>query len=189
VPVETTDLLFFALAILFVGGIMLLDRRLGRIQRDLARLDELATLSQKVASLAGQLDRKEVSAQLATKLTEVAESDQRMVAALGELTREVTELRRGADRMAAERRASEQRAEQLPEPAPGPDLAERVADHLAQRGFDEVRLVSDLAGLQGSTGRVVFEAQRQGVLHKGHVRLNDGRVVDESVRAAYSTFP
>jgi len=187
--VETTDLLFFALAILFVGGIVLLDKRLGRIQKDLGRLDELSTLAQKVASLAGQLDRKEVSAQLAAKLTEVAESDQRMVAALAELSREVGELRRGADRVAAERRAAEQRAEQAPVPPPAPDLAELVADHLAQRGFDEVRIVSDLGTLQGSSGRVVFEAQRRGVLHKGHVRLNDGRVVDESVRAAYSTFP
>jgi len=189
VPVETTDLLFSALAILFVGGVMLLDRRLGRIQKDLARLDELGTLAQKVASLTGQLDRKEVSAQLATKLTEVAEGEQRMVAALGELSREVTELRRGADRQAAERRAAEQRAELLPDPPPGPDLAELVADHLAHRGFEDVRLVSDLGALQGSSGRIVFEGQRQGVLHKGHVRLNDGRVVDESVRAAYSTFP
>lgn len=183
--VETTDLLFSALAILFVVGVVVLDRRLGRVQQDLARLDELAALSQKVASLAGQLERKEVSAQLETKLTEVAESEQRMVAALGQLSREVTELRRSADRRAAERRA----AELPPSVDPAPDLATLVTDHLAEGGFDEVRLVSDPALLKGHSGRVVFEAQRRGVMHKGHVRIRDGRVVDESVRAAYSTFP
>ncbi|MFT7462528.1 MAG: hypothetical protein ACI9EF_000868 [Pseudohongiellaceae bacterium] len=187
--VETTDLLFFALAVLFVLGVVLLDRRLGRIQHDLRQLDELAKLSQKVASLTGLLDRNEVSAQLEAKLTEVAESEQRMVAAVGEVTREVAELRRGGERQAAERRAAEQRAVELP-PEPEPlDVAGLVADHLATAGFDEVRLVSDLGQLTGHTGRVVFEAQRRGVMHKGHVRLSDGRIVEQSVRAAYSTFP
>jgi hypothetical protein len=179
VSMETTDLLFGALAILFVGGVMVLDRRLGRIQRDLERLDELTGLAQRVASLAGQLDRKDVSAQLEAKLTEIAEGERRMVSALAEVTRELTEMRRAAERRAAE---------QAPAPPPS-DAGSVVRDHLAGEGFDQVRLVTDPSSLEGRSGKVVFEAFRQGVLHKGHVQLSDGRVVDQSAQASYSTFP
>jgi len=179
VGVETTDLFFGALAILFVGAVLVLDRRLGRIQRDLDRFDELAGLPKRVVNLAGQLDRTAISGQLEAKLTEFAEAERRMVSSLAELTHEVSEMRRAAERWSAER---------PPDPPPT-DVGSVVRDHLSGRGFDEVRLVTDLATLQGNSGRIVFEALKQGVMHKGNVQLNDGRVVDESWQANYSTFP
>ena len=69
------------------------------------------------------------------------------------------------------------------------DIAHRVREHLQEQGFDSVQILSDLTRLEGRDGRVVFEARRHGAMHKGHVGLRDGAVVDEAVRAAYSAFP
>ena len=73
--------------------------------------------------------------------------------------------------------------------APEPDVSQAVREHLLERGFDEVHILADLNRLEGRSGRVVFEGRRHGVMHKGHVSVQDGAVVDLSERAAYSAFP
>ena len=50
-------------------------------------------------------------------------------------------------------------------------------------------MLTDLSTLEGGTGRAVFEAHRDQVMHKGHVRLSGGAVVDTQARAAYTAFP
>jgi hypothetical protein len=46
-----------------------------------------------------------------------------------------------------------------------------------------------LESLSELSGRVLFEARRRGVIHKGHVLLAAGRVQSESVQSAYAAFP
>ena len=169
---------FAVLAALGVGGVMLLDRRLTRVQERLARLDDLETLAERVRGLSTELHRKELNDRVQDKLTEVGEAQRRASAALVELQSQVAELVRGL----------EQRAEQRAAP-PAEDISERVRRQLDASGFDQVRILSDLGQLSGRSGRVVFEARRDGVVHKGHLSLADGEVVDETSRSAYAAFP
>lgn len=169
------------LGLLIIGAVVLLDRRLSALQTELARRDDVAELSRRLRELSAELDRDELSAPLAARITEFAEAERRLFAALAEVRGELSDLRR-----AAERRAAAEGLPAVPEP---PDLGAVVREHLAARGFDRVAILSDLTRLVGREGRVVFEARRDGVMHKGHVGLADGEVVDEDVRAAYSAFP
>ncbi|GJM20381.1 MAG: hypothetical protein DHS20C15_02960 [Planctomycetota bacterium] len=154
---------------------------MGRVEEGLARLDQLDALTERVQQLAHELDRRQLNAPLQAKLTELAETGERSRVAFMEVQERVAELGRLVDA----------RLEAVTDtPAAGPaDLAERVREHLRAQGFERVQILSDLTKLDGHDGRVVFEARRNGVMHKGHVGLRDGAVVDESVRAAYSAFP
>jgi len=67
--------------------------------------------------------------------------------------------------------------------------SDAIREHLARLGFDDVHLLTDLESLPELSGRVVFEARRRGVLHKGYVQLAAGRVQSESVQSAYAAFP
>jgi chromosome segregation ATPase len=144
-------------------------RRLDQVHEQLKQLDQLGELAQRVDALSARVDRQEYSAALQAKLSEFTEEISRLSAA-------VAELRAAAgDPLARE-----------PEAA---DLADRVRRHLTRMGFEQVHLLTDLAELEDDSGRVVFEARRRGVTHKGHLELEDGEVVNETVHSAYSTFP
>jgi outer membrane murein-binding lipoprotein Lpp len=162
------------LAALMTGGVVLLARRLSGLEQRLERLDDLDKLSQRVQRLAGELDRKELNAHLQAKLTEIAESDRRLRAALSELTRKVADLEPQHD-------AEHDR------PAQGPEDIAR--EHLERMGYRRVRLLSDLGSLNGRSGKVVFEATRDGAAHKGQVVVEDGVARDVNARSAYSAFP
>lgn len=169
-----------ALALVVVTGVLFLDRRMARLQAELSQLDALAELADRVKALAAELDRKELSARVQSKITEFTESNRRLTAALTELRQDLDEVRR----------SSELHSGGGPEVGGGaPDLASVVRDHLSSGGYRRVQLLSDLTELQGLTGRIVFEASKDGAVHKGHVDLRDGAVVEESVRSAYSAFP
>ena len=62
-------------------------------------------------------------------------------------------------------------------------------EHLERMGYRRVRLLSDLGSLSGRSGKVVFEASRDGAAHKGQVVVEDGVVRDVNTRSAYSAFP
>lgn len=169
------------LGLLGLFGFFQVGRRLGRVEEGLARLDQLDTLTERVQQLAHELDRRQLNAPLQAKLTELAEAEERSRVAFLDVQARVAELSKVVDA----------RLEAVADTPPaGPaDLAERVRSHLRDQGFERVQILSDLIKLDGHEGRVVFEARRNGVMHKGHVGLRDGAVVDESVRAAYSAFP
>jgi hypothetical protein len=176
-----TDVLlicFGVLALLSVGGVVVIDRRLGRLQKRLQPLEDLAPLAERVRGLSTELHRKELNERLAERLTELGDAQRRVSAALAQLQTEVADVSRSLERSAV---AAEQ--------PPSDELGERVRLHLAGRGYDHVAVLSDLTGLEGRSGRVVFEARRDGVMHKGHLALADGEIVDETVRAAYAAFP
>jgi hypothetical protein len=147
-----------------------LFRRLEQIRQRLEALDKLAVLEQRLDQLISQVERREFSAALSAKLTEFTEAHARLAAAVAEL-----------------RRARVERP--APEPAPATDPAGIVAAHLRRLGFEDVHLVTDVETLDAGSGRVVFEARRRGVQHKGHLELRGGTVVSESIQSAYSTFP
>lgn len=171
---------FGVLAALGVGAVMLLDRRFQRLHERLARLDDIEALGERVRGLSTELHRKELNERLATRLSELGEAQRRVTAALNEVQQKLVELGTLA----------EQRAQVAPPSAPAPeDLGLRLRRHLAGRGFEQVSLLSDLGPGQGGSGKVVFEARRDGVLHKGHLELADGEVVSEQVRSAYTAFP
>ena len=176
-----TDMLllcFGALAVLGVAGVILLDRRLARIGQQLQALDDLADLAERVRGLGAELQRKELNEALQAKLTELGEAQARSAAGLAEVLEQVGELARSLERSVHELG-----------PPDGEALSQRVRTHLAEQGYEQVRILSDLGGTQAGTGRVVFEARRDTVMHKGHVSLVDGEVVDEKVRSAYAAFP
>jgi hypothetical protein len=120
------------------------------------------------------VERREFSAALSAKLTEFTEAHARLAASVAGLRQE--------------------RSEQ-PAPPPGPagdratGAAGAVQARLAQLGFEDVHVLTDVATLDAGSGRVVFEARRRGVQHKGHIELRAGVVVNESIQSAYSTFP
>ncbi|MCB9899311.1 MAG: hypothetical protein H6825_15000 [Planctomycetes bacterium] len=169
------------LAALVVGGSLLLVRRLDALDERLGRLDDIDGLARRVQRLAAELDRKELNAQIQTKLTEVGEAERRLGAAVGELRQQIDEL---TERIEAGLSGPGRRPEGLELGA-----TEIVRRHLEDEGFQSVRVLSDLTRLDGLTGRVVFEATRRGAMHKGHVSLRDGVIDDETIRAAYSAFP
>lgn len=177
-PVETVLICFFALAALGVGAVVVLDRRIARLGERLARLDDIEGLSERVRGLSTELHRKELNEALASRLTELGEAQRRVTAALVELQGQVGDLQRSTERRAREAA--------LP---PADELSSRVRQHLADRGYAQVKVLSELGELRGRSGRVVFEARRDGVLHKGHLSLADGDIVDEQVRSAYQAFP
>jgi len=168
------------LALLGLAATFRLERRLGRVEDRLGRLDEIEVLAQRVHGLAAELDRKELNAPLQAKLTEVTEGLRRLHAVVAELGQAQSDLRAQVEGAVAARPA------EAPRPA---DLAQRVREHLEREGFERIQILSDVTRMQGASGRVVVEARRGGVAHKGHLSVTDGAVVEEHIRAAYSAFP
>ncbi len=170
-----------ALGLLGLLGVALLAKRLGQLESALGRLDRLEEIERRLGDLCAEFDRKELNTRLQAKMTEVTEANRRLAHAVDEVRLEVKELVDSSTQRQVALEASE-----ADEPS---SMAEVVRSHLQADGFDEVHILSDLTHLQGRSGRVVFEARRTGVMHKGHVNLKDGHVQDENVRAAYSAFP
>ena len=166
------DPLLATLALLVLGLAAIgfgLSRRLDRVRAELARLDKLDALEKRVEALTAQLEQSEFSATLQSRLTEFTEANLKLAATLAELRQRLPG------------------GKSFKPPASTP--ADAVREHLARLGFDEVHVLTDLETLPELSGRVVFEARRRGVLHKGHVQLAAGRVQSESVQSAYAAFP
>jgi len=170
------------LGLLGLSGVLLLAKRLSRIDSALRRLDMLEELDRRLGDLSAEFDRKELNTQLQAKMTEMTEANRRLTHALGEMRQDLQALKESNERPPEEAEGAAARVE-------APDAGTVVRNHLRATGYENVQILSDLNSLQGRSGRVVFEARRAGVMHKGHVRLKDGLVVDENVRAAYSAFP
>jgi hypothetical protein len=169
------------LGLLGLLGVVLLAKRIARLDVHLARLERLDEIDRRLRDLSAEFDRKELNSQLQSKMTEVTEANRRLAHALGQVRDEVAALRDNLRGAADQPSAT---------PAGGPaDVNQLVRGHLSGTGFEDVHILSDLNRLEGRSGRVVFEGRRGGVMHKGHVNLKDGLVVDENVRAAYAAFP
>lgn len=171
---ETVQAVWILAGVLAVGIAVLAwltQRRLSRVATALELLDQLPLMAERLDALSERVERREFSAALSTKLTEVRESHDRLSAAVAAM----------AERVGGEAALSEDEG--------GDDLAARVRRHLQRQGYDPIHIITNMDELKGLSGRVVFEARRLGATHKGHLVLEDGEVVDESVRSAYSAFP
>lgn len=165
-----TLLATLALLVLGLGAVGYgLSRRLDRMRGELARLDKLEALEQRMAALSAQLEQSEFSAALQARLSELAEANMKLASGLAELRQ----------------RLPVGKAPRAPSSHP----ADVVREHLGRLGFEDVHVLTDLETLPEQSGRVVFEARRRGVVHKGYVELAAGRVLNESAQSAYAAFP
>lgn len=170
-----------ALGLLGLLGVVLLAKRIARVEAGQGHLDRLEEIERRLGDLSAEFDRKELNTQLQSKMTEITEANRRLVHAVGELRKDLQELKDAS--------AASVSQPSSPEGDKPQSMEAVVCGHLTADGYTDIQLLSDLTQLNGRSGRVVFEARRTGVMHKGHVNLKDGRVVDENVRAAYSAFP
>jgi predicted signal transduction protein with EAL and GGDEF domain len=167
-------------AVLILAGVLALglvvlavitQRRLAKVQSALEMLEQLPVMAERLDVLSERVERREFSAALSAKLTEVNESHARLEASVAALAQYVAGDVDEEDEDEAD------------------DLGTVVHRHLSRQGFDPIRILTDLGKLDDRSGRVVFEARRLGATHKGHLVLQDGEVVDEEMRSAYSAFP
>ena len=71
-------------------------------------------------------------------------------------------------------------------------LGERVTNRLFAMGYERVQIVTDsnlVDELHTQDGEILVEAHRQGVLHKGRVLVQSGRITAVDVHPTYSIFP
>jgi len=70
-------------------------------------------------------------------------------------------------------------------------LEDRIRARFAARGFNEIRILGDLAAAQEGTGqlRVPLESTKGGMTYKGYVVLEAGKVVDEKLTTSHDAFP
>lgn len=87
-----------------------------------------------------------------------------------------------------EERPSESRA-----PAqPADQLLERLHNRLLAMGYERIQVVTprpELEALGERRAEVLVEARRAGVLHKGRVVLDGGRILDVAMQPPYALFP
>lgn len=166
------------LEVLAVAVLLLVLAVCGLAWALLRRVDALAVSLRELARLEGlerHLDavaaRIEGGAGMENRLTSLTESSQRLSAAVAELRSELLAPASGPSERSA----------------PGP--AESVRRHLAAQGYADIHVLTDLSTLPPEGGKVVFEARRQGVVHKGSVVYADGDCSGEQVQTAWAAFP
>jgi hypothetical protein len=159
-------LLVVALAIMAI----VLVRRLDALERDVSTRRQVDGLGERLDRLTDQVEQRKLGDQLQVKLTEFSESMARLSAAIAELQQK----RRGETGAVA---------------SWSDDISAIVRRHLQGGGCGGVQILTDAGELTGLSGRVAFEGRRKGVMVKGWVAVEDGVVVDEQIRSAYSAFP
>ena len=68
-------------------------------------------------------------------------------------------------------------------------LADEVKRTLQNLGFDQYTIGTDLAALEGGSGKVQVEVARDGVSSKGYLVLRDGSVIEHKISQSYEMFP
>ncbi len=73
------------------------------------------------------------------------------------------------------------------------DRIRRLHDAIEQRfvaqGYGAVRFLAELDLASGEPAKVPLEAKKGGTTYKGHVVIEDGRVVSEKMSSSYEAFP
>jgi hypothetical protein len=156
-------------------GVWALVRRAERVSAQLAALDTLRELEQK----------------LGRWLSERDDLDLRRIEHL------LIDLRDGSKRVedlflrSQEERAASASSSALVPAAPL-NLGERVVNRLHTLGYERIEFVTphqELESLALHDGEIVVEARREGVLCKGRVRIRGGRIDSVQLQPAYSVFP
>lgn len=180
---EPPALLWLALAVaglLLLGGLAWLALRalglLTEIRSAQARLDRLDDLTATVERWVSQ--RQEVD--------------------LGRIEHGLASLRDGQARFEAsvlglvETLTADRPVELTPiASAPRADLAERIWNRLLAQGYTQIEIITgrvELGAIEDD-GVVQVEARRDGVVYKGAVRIQGGRIVDLALQPAFTMFP
>lgn len=77
-------------------------------------------------------------------------------------------------------------------PALAPALSERVLNRLTALGYEKIEIVTPNETLEAfatTSGDVLVEARREGVLCKGRVRVRGGRIDSVQLQPAFPVFP
>lgn len=169
-------LLFLAVA--GVAAAWLVYHRLGRLERQSGRLQDLEELKVLVTRLVADRDDLDLR-RIEHVLIDVRDAHKRLEDALLRSIETST-------------RATEDAPASVPVPAGEAGLAERVTNRLLAMGYERIHIVTrseKLTEIASRDGEVLVEARREGVLHKGRVLLRSGRISDVEVHPAYSIFP
>lgn len=176
-----------------VGGFAWLASLLVRVRADLRRLEELPRIEEirSVIAAAAQPDQlrpledavRRMGDALARLPTPAEAKDLLpLQERLELLARQIHELRLHVDELRS--RAAGGAA--VAPVAPGA----RLLRSLEERGFEQVRILSELVGDDGAElHRVPVEARRGGMSFKGHVTIEDGRLVEVALKPLTEIFP
>ncbi|HVS11884.1 MAG TPA: hypothetical protein VMS76_18605 [Planctomycetota bacterium] len=159
-------------------GTWLLLARVRELERLGGKLDALERLESALAKLAaerGDLDLRRIE----HALLEIRDLQRRLEDALLR-TVQVARAPGGAAASAGEGTAG---------------LSERIVTRLVALGYERVQLVTPLAEMdelcasESTSGDVLVEARRNGVLCKGRVRVRGGVLAEVEMQPAYAVFP
>lgn len=73
--------------------------------------------------------------------------------------------------------------------SPAAPLAERIAGRFAQKGYQSVKVLSDLERLGDVPTKVAVEGKKGGLTFKGFVVVDRGEIVDEKMTSSHEIFP
>lgn len=191
---------FYALLVVAVVGVLLLLAVVLRIDKLLRRIAIIRNhlKEERDAGAAVQLTEAVASLQsIAVSLDRVAlrcdELDEKVAAIVdrgpggegGALAEALGGLRAGIDRLGEPlddiRTALTQSETER--------LREAVNRTLFNLGYEKVSILTDLATLEGTDGKVHVEVRREGVKYKGFVILENGTVTEHKMNSAYEMFP
>ncbi len=176
-------LAWIALALLVVAtvaaiGVWALVSHVRALRGDAARLTLLEELDQKVGRLVAERDDLDLR-RIEHVLIDLRDAQARLEEQL------VRVVERGGVREV-------QPGTALASVPDGESIAERVTNRLLALGYERVQLVTrtaELAAALRDDGEVLVEAKKDGVLHKGRLVLQGGRIADVDLNPAYSVFP
>ena len=179
-PMSTLQFSLFFIAI--VVGYVLIHLRLVRFEAYLQRQpapkaqeDRLQTVADSVA----HVRLESIEDRLARQHDELLAALERLVVACREV---------GGERLPAQR-VSEPIV--VPRAAAGAELLRSLVEtRLLQLGYGDLRIVSDLSGIEvGERADLRVEALRDQMPFKGVVTVRNGAVVDVALRSAAQSFP
>ncbi len=191
-PSLVTAALLLVAVVLLAGLVVNVNKMLSRITSIRRQIDDSrehgthAQLQEAIVqlqSMAVSLDRVAMRCDaIETRLSETAARDP---AGDGGLADAVRALREGLDQLRApvgEIRDRIARTE-----------SERLTDEIKRSvfsmGYDDVRILTDVATLSGGDGKVQVEVSRDGVKSKGFLILRSGTVVETKISPTYEMFP
>ena len=163
-------------AVLLIGaGVWVLVERLKALREEARSLATLASLEKQVARLIEARDALDLR-RIEHLLVDLRDAQLRTEQVL---QRAEESRARGSDGAALV-------------PVAPPSIAERVVNRLLALGFERVEVVSrseTLAALSERDGEVWIEARRDGLLHKGRVRIAGGQIGAVELQPATAIFP
>ncbi|MSR46900.1 MAG: hypothetical protein EXS13_07540 [Planctomycetes bacterium] len=181
------------LAVVMAGGFAWIAMRQNRLHSEFGRLDRLPTLADlKTISDAAMSDER---------LRPLADALRRMADQLASLpvpaeAKDLLPIQERLEMLARQLHELRLHVDELRARTPGGAGSEPVAPgarllrSLEARGFEHVHILGELVGDDGTElHRVPVEARRSGMSFKGHVTIEDGRLIEVALKPLTEIFP